>query len=88
MAETTILAEETAFFEKNESRFREQYRDRYLLIHGPELIGDFGDEEEAVVAGVERFGQGPFLVRRPGDPVPVFDAPAYSMGLLHAHYQS
>lgn len=80
----TLLAEETAFFDKNDRAFQRKYKGRVLLIHRGNLIGDFDDEESAVIEGVRQFGRGPFLVRKPGEPVPTFSIPAHSLGLMYA----
>lgn len=79
---TAILAKETAFFEENRERLLTEYGERYLLIHGAELIGDFVSQEDAVADGYARFGAGPFLVRRPGEDIPVFQVPALALGLV------
>ena len=50
MAEKLLTAER-AFFEEHFEQYRRQYAGRYLLIHGSELIGNYGDELEAVYEG-------------------------------------
>ena len=85
MAEYThkeLLSEETEYFESHDKEFLRKYEDKHLLIHGAELIGVFDDEDQAVLEGIRRFGKGPFLVRQPGEPEIILEAPAYSLGLL------
>ena len=78
----TLLATETAYFESNAKELLLTYPNRYLLIHGEEVIGDFERHSEAVVEGARRFGRGPFLVRRTGDKALRFFAPAVPMRQL------
>ena len=77
-----LLGAETAYFDANAEQLLLAYPNRFLLIHGEEVIGDFERHSEAVGEGVRRFGRGPFLVRRTGDKAPEFTAPALSLGLL------
>ncbi len=78
----TLLAAETAYFDTNAKELLLTYPNRYLLIHGEEVIGDFERHSEAVAEGARRFGRGPFLVRRTGDKAIEFSAPALSLGIL------
>ena len=77
-----LLAAETAYFDANAEQLLLTYPNRFLLIHGAEVIGDFERHAEAVGEGVRRFGRGPFLVRRTGDQGPELTAPALALGIL------
>ena len=77
-----LLAAETAYFDANAEQLLLAYPNRFLLIHGAEVLGDFERHSEAVGEGVRRFGRGPFLVRRTGDPGPELNAPALALGIL------
>ena len=81
-AEGALLAVETAYFDEHFEELLLAHPNRFLLIHGTEVIGDFASRPEAVAEGVRRFGRGPFLVRRTGDKAPEFTAPALALGLL------
>ena len=82
--EKGLLEVEEAFFQENDMQFRGQYPNRFLLIHGDALLGDFATKEEALVEGVRQVGTGPFMIRRPGDAPPVLTAPALVLGLLNS----
>ncbi len=82
MSDDLLLEQETAFFEREKQKLLRQYKNRFLLIKGEKVIKDFADRPTAVDAGVEKFGAGPFLVRQPGEEEPVFDAPAYTLGMV------
>ena len=62
-----ILEVESQFYEAMREEFVEKYPDRFVLIYGAELIGDFGTMSEAIDMGVRQFQAGPFLVRKSGD---------------------
>ena len=63
----TVLEVESQFYESKREEFVEKYPDRFVLIYGAELIGDFETMSEAIDEGVRQFGAGPFLVRKSGD---------------------
>ena len=69
-----LLKTETAYYDEHAEELLLTYPNRYLLIHGDQLIGDYERHSEAVGDGVRRYGRGPFLVRRTGDKQLVFTA--------------
>ena len=77
-----LLAVETAYYDEHARELLLAYPNRFLLIHGDELIGTYESHAEAVADGVRRYGRGPFLVRRTGDEELVLTAPALTLGLL------
>ena len=62
-----LLKAEMAYYDEHATELLLTYPNRFVLIHGDELIGTFESHAEAVREGVGRYGQGPFLVRRTGD---------------------
>ena len=78
----SLLKAEIAYYDEHLEELLLTYPNRFVLIHGDELIGTFESHAEAVGEGVRRYGRGPFLVRRTGDKQRVFTAPALSLGLL------
>ena len=63
--------------------FEIQYPNRYVLIYGDALIGDFATIDEALIAGLEKFGQVPLLIRKPGEKTPVLKIPTVQIRLPH-----
>jgi hypothetical protein len=53
-------------FCRMQSALEAQYLGRWVLIHDGELIGNFGDFEEAADHALEKFGRGPYLIRQVG----------------------
>ena len=80
-----LLKAEIAYYDEYAEELLLKHPNRFVLIHGNQLIGDFESRSEAVGEGVRRYGRGPFLVRRTGDKQIVLTAPALSLGLLHAN---
>ena len=80
--ETGLLAVETAYYDEHAEQLLVAYPNRFLLISGDKVIGDYESRSEAVGEGVRRYGRGPFLVRRTGDKALEFTAPALTLGLL------
>ena len=64
--EKSLLEVEAAFYERERDALAAEYPERYLLIYGDRLIGDFATMGEATAEGVRRFGAGPFLTRLAG----------------------
>lgn len=78
---TRLLADETDFYETNKDELIRNHINRYLLIKGPELIGSFASEDQAIAEGFRRFGTEPFLVRLTGEDTPVLFVPALTLGI-------
>jgi hypothetical protein len=58
-----MLKTEWDFFRANLSDWAKQHPGRYVLVKEHERVGVFSSFHEAVVAGYERLGNNPFLVR-------------------------
>lgn len=79
------LEQEQAYFDAIRARLLAEHPGKFALIRGSELIGTFDSEENAYVAGLERFGNTPFLVKQILPEDPVAHLPALSLGLIRAH---
>ena len=77
-----LLAAEIALLRLNRNRLIRKYDSLFLLIKGAEVVDSFENETDAVTEGVRKFGQGPFLVRRPQDRTQTIFNPAVSLGLM------
>ncbi|MHB1516518.1 MAG: hypothetical protein ACYCVY_12645 [Acidiferrobacteraceae bacterium] len=65
-------------------QFLSLYEGKFVLIHGEEFVGAFDSAENAYAAGVGRFGQEPFLVKKVTPHEEVYRNQALSLGLIHA----
>lgn len=59
-----FFEEELKYFNKHKKKLLEQYEGKFVLIKESEMLGDFSTEEEAYNAGVEKFGNKPFLIKK------------------------
>jgi hypothetical protein len=78
------LQTEQAFFEKNRSQLLKEHRGKYALIKGEVLVGTFDTAENAYIAGVQRFGNVPFLIKQVVEEEREIYLPAMTLGLLRA----
>jgi hypothetical protein len=60
------LNTEIRAFERMRPMLEAQHMGRWVVIHDGELIGDFGDFEEAADHALKAFGRGPYLIRQVG----------------------
>ena len=77
-----LLEVESAYYESNRDDLLMKFPNRFLLIHGEGLVGHFETMDDAITAGVLKFGSEHFLIRRSGDSEPVLSAPALVLGIL------
>ena len=76
-----ILSVECSYFDDHRDELLLQFPNRYLLIVGDQVIGNFAKEDDAIYEGCRQFGNRPFLVRRTGDTAPVLHAPTLALGI-------
>ena len=60
---TDELAKERAVFEERIGEWRQSHLGRFVLIHGPDVIGFFDSLDAAFDEGTRRFGLKPFFVQ-------------------------
>ncbi|MFB6272799.1 MAG: hypothetical protein ABEL51_07910 [Salinibacter sp.] len=81
----TMLDDELGYFEAHKDELVEHYEGQFVLIKDNELIQAFSTEKEAYEAGIARFGNEPFLIKRVvREDEPVAHYPALSLGVLNA----
>lgn len=80
------LLKELHFFEKHRSEYLKHHEGQFVLIKGNEFVGAYTTEEEAYKAGVDRFGNSPFLIKKVTRDEPINAIPALTLGLMrHAN---
>ncbi len=79
-----VLEEELAYYNQHRAELLSKYEWKFLLIKGSELIGSFENAEAAYQAGLQRFGNTPFLIKQVLREEQVHQIPALSLGILHA----
>ena len=60
-------------FRRMQEELKEHHNGKFVLIHGEVFIDAFDTFDRAAVVAVDRFGQGPYLIRRvdDGQPIPM-----------------
>lgn len=61
------LSLDMAAYERMRSILEMDYFGKWVVFHDEEFIGDYDDFEDAAVVAVERFGRGPYLIKRVGE---------------------
>lgn len=78
------LEKELKYFEEHKDELLKHYEGQFVLIKDDQLVGAFTTEEEAYQAGLEKFGNQPFLIKKVTKEEEVVQLPALTLGLLHA----
>ena len=76
---------EIRYFEANLENWLKDHQGKFALVKGEELIGTFDNPENAYIAGVQKFGNVPFLIRRITGQDTTVHLPALTLGLLRAN---
>lgn len=64
----TGLKAEMAAYERMRSDLEIEHLGEWVVVHGGKVIGTYDDFQEAAGTAVERFGRGPYLIKRIGEP--------------------
>ena len=69
MSEQNPLQTELEYFQKHKQEYLNLYKNQFVLIKGEKFAGAFTTEAEAYQAGLEKFGNAPFLIKQVLDDV-------------------
>src|SRR5579864_2288354 len=64
MSEQIPLQKELEYFQKHKQEYLKLYQGQFVLIKGEKFAGAFTTEAEAYQAGLEKFGNEPFLIKQ------------------------
>lgn len=59
-----ILDKELKYFNEHKDELLKHYETQFVLIKDDEFIGAFTTEAEAYAAGIQKFGNQPFLIKK------------------------
>jgi hypothetical protein len=76
------LKQEYIYYKENKDSLLKEHSGSFVLIKGKEIIGFFKSEEQAYKAGLERFGNQPFFIKRVTKEEDVEEYPALALGVL------
>ncbi len=83
MAEKNPLQTEVHFYNTHKAEYLKLYKGQFALIKGEQFIGAFTTEAEAYTAGVERFGNQPFLIKQVVENDTTVSFPALTVGAIN-----
>ncbi|TMB39110.1 MAG: hypothetical protein E6J55_23540 [Deltaproteobacteria bacterium] len=78
------LKQEREFFDAHRAELLKDHKGKFVLIKDSQLVGTFDTAENAYVAGVQKFGNVPFLIKQVLETDPVAHIPVLTLGLLGA----
>ncbi len=83
MKDQIPLQTELEYFEKNKQEYLKLYKGQFVLIKGENFAGAFTTDAEAYRAGLEKFGNKPFLIKQVLDEDETISYPALTVGVLN-----
>jgi len=83
MSEQNLLQTELEYFQKHKQEYLKLYKGQFVLIKGEEFAGTFTTEAEAYKAGLEKFGNEPFLIKPVLDNDETASFPALTVGVIN-----
>ena len=79
-----VLDVELSFYQSTKAELLKHYTGQYALIKGQELVGTFSTHEQAFSAGVQKFGNVPFLVQSIQEEEEFIQHPSLAVGIISA----
>ena len=76
------LKKEYIYYKTNKEKLVKEHRGSFVLIKGAKTIGFFETEKEAYKAGLEHFGNQPFLIQKVTSKEEITRTPALTLGIL------
>jgi hypothetical protein len=58
-----MLQKEYQYFLDHKEEFKTKYNNRFVVIVGESIVGDYGSEDEAYVASSKKYPLGTFLIQ-------------------------
>ena len=83
MSEQIPLQTELEYFQRHKQEYLKLYKNQFVLIKGEEFAGAFTTEAEAYKAGLEKFGNEPFLIKQVLYNDEIISYPALTLGTLN-----
>lgn len=63
-----LLSEEIAAYDRMRNLLETDHFGKWVVVHDEALVGTYEDFQDAAADAVQRFGRGPYLIRRVGEP--------------------
>ena len=82
MSEQNPLQTELEYFQKHKQEYLKLYKSQFVLIKGEVFAGAFTTDAEAYQAGLEKFGNEPFLIKQVLDEDGTVAYPAFTVAMI------
>lgn len=79
------LHKELKYFEKNKKEYLKLYKNSFILIKNDTFGGAFTTEAETYKAGIEKYGNEPFLIKQVLENEQTVSFPALIVGAIHVN---
>ncbi len=83
MAQESTLQTELKFYQKHKQEYLKLYKGQFVLIKGETFIGVYTTDAEAYKAGLEQFGNQPFLIKQVLEDDTKVSYPALTVGAIN-----
>ena len=83
MSQKTVLQTELNFYNTKKEELLRLYKGQFVLIKGEKFIGAYTTDAEAYKAGLEQFGNHPFLIKQVVDSDTKVSYPALTVGAIN-----
>ncbi len=83
MSKTDALQTELNFYNKRKEELLRVYKGQFVLIKGEKFIGAYTTDAEAYKAGLEQFGNHPFLIKQVLEDDAKISYPALTVGAIN-----
>lgn len=85
MREEALFEKELQYFKEHKEDLLKHYKDQYVVIKGDHFLGAYTTEQEAYGAGLDNFGNVPFLIKKVAEVDEILRFPALALGVLNAN---
>ena len=65
-----VLSKEQAAYEARREELERDHDGEWVVFYGEELVGIYGDFQDAAEDALNKFGLGPYLIEQVGEPLP------------------
>lgn len=79
------LQQEIETFEARREELEKYYLGKFVLIHGGDLVGAYDTLDAVAAVAIPKFGRGPYLIRKVGEPPMYLPASVMTFGAKPAH---
>jgi len=80
-----MFEKELEYYKANKEELLKHHENQFVVIKGEEFAGAYTSDIEAYKAGLQKFGNVPFLTKQVTKEEEIVRFPALTLGVLNAH---